>query len=381
MPSRKGQRQTGSQGLFNAEDNLESVYAKRALHQLYRGLYHQRIDGLTLNRFQSLTGLQLTTKEGDLKQSLPPITQFLNRVLALPIVEQNALFGHLELRISNQIEQAKDAGTYELGVETLTAAGLSVLSRSPIATHTNGATSYLVKIERQQKTRFRSLNQALLIASQQQGKFVQNRQSGRIAIAIPTNALVLETGDIVERINLIRPIGNEKLSRDRFLKSQWQPISQNTFEQHWQSEIDALPSLTIDHFALVTGLLLPIWERLDPENMKIWRLQTDQGERLLGRMVNADWGQQQIQPSSQTAEEIFISVYEQGQKINLTQRLSLKRSTIAHEKRIEILGFKGQDQFQTLKAKGAFAEVINYQLRAFIPINASTNLIIDQLRQ
>src|SRR3546814_5127457 len=31
----KGQRQTGGQGLFRAEDNLESAYAKAALRQLY----------------------------------------------------------------------------------------------------------------------------------------------------------------------------------------------------------------------------------------------------------------------------------------------------------------------------------------------------------
>ena len=91
----KGQRQTGSQGLFSAEDNLESVYAKAALRQLYEALYHQGLADCSLQRFQTLTGLTLMTSTGEMKRDLPPMSQFLNRVLALPIAEQNALFEHL----------------------------------------------------------------------------------------------------------------------------------------------------------------------------------------------------------------------------------------------------------------------------------------------
>jgi C-terminal domain on Strawberry notch homologue len=39
----KGQRQTGGQGLFRADDNLESVYARAALRQLYVLIYGGRV--------------------------------------------------------------------------------------------------------------------------------------------------------------------------------------------------------------------------------------------------------------------------------------------------------------------------------------------------
>ena len=44
----RGQRQTGGQGLFRADDNLESPYAKAALRQFYYLLYAGKIDGCSL---------------------------------------------------------------------------------------------------------------------------------------------------------------------------------------------------------------------------------------------------------------------------------------------------------------------------------------------
>ncbi len=80
----RGQRQTGGQGLFRPEDNLESVYARDALRQLYLLIVRGKIDGCSLQGFEDATGLTLTDDNG-IKDDLPPITTFLNRLLALTI--------------------------------------------------------------------------------------------------------------------------------------------------------------------------------------------------------------------------------------------------------------------------------------------------------
>jgi len=89
----KGQRQTGGQGLFRADDNLESVYGRAALRQLYALLYAGKVAGCPLQAFEEATGLRLTDSDGSLREELPPITTFLNRLLALTIDLQNTLFG------------------------------------------------------------------------------------------------------------------------------------------------------------------------------------------------------------------------------------------------------------------------------------------------
>ena len=52
----KGQRQTGGQGLFRADDNLESPYGRAALRQLYLLLFAGKVEGCSLEAFQAATG-------------------------------------------------------------------------------------------------------------------------------------------------------------------------------------------------------------------------------------------------------------------------------------------------------------------------------------
>ncbi|MGL4261992.1 MAG: strawberry notch-like NTP hydrolase domain-containing protein, partial [Afipia sp.] len=68
----KGQRQTGGQGLFRAEDNLESHYARDALRQLYVLLVTGKVAGCSLQAFEDATGLKLMDSSG-IKDDLPPI--------------------------------------------------------------------------------------------------------------------------------------------------------------------------------------------------------------------------------------------------------------------------------------------------------------------
>ena len=107
----RGQRQTGGQGLFRADDNLESPYAKAALRQFYQLLYAGKIDGCSLGKFPGATGLDLVDQDGSLREALPPITQFLNRILALRIAMQNLLFVAFEQLLDARIEAAVTAAS------------------------------------------------------------------------------------------------------------------------------------------------------------------------------------------------------------------------------------------------------------------------------
>src|SRR5258708_13792060 len=71
----RGQRQTGGQGLFRPEDNLESHYGRDALRQLYHLLVRGKVEGCSLTRFEAATGLTLLDADG-LNEKRPPITPF-----------------------------------------------------------------------------------------------------------------------------------------------------------------------------------------------------------------------------------------------------------------------------------------------------------------
>ncbi|HEV7340987.1 MAG TPA: strawberry notch C-terminal domain-containing protein, partial [Sphingopyxis sp.] len=148
----RGQRQTGGQNMFRPEDNLESFYARDALRQLYLLIVNAKVEGCSLLTFESATGLSLLDIDGCLREELPPITTFLNRMLALTIDLQNILFEAFEGLLVHRIEAAVAAGTYEIGLETLRAESFAVNARQTIYTHPGtGAATQLLTIERKER--------------------------------------------------------------------------------------------------------------------------------------------------------------------------------------------------------------------------------------
>ena len=116
----KGQRQTGSQGIFQAKDNLESSYAMDALRIFYEDLIRGKMEGFTTAEFEQQTGLSLTDdRTGGMVQSLPPIRQFLNRLLSLKIDLQNQVFDAFSERMDRVIQAHMDAGDLDQGLETV----------------------------------------------------------------------------------------------------------------------------------------------------------------------------------------------------------------------------------------------------------------------
>ncbi len=133
--------------MFRAEDNLESVYGRLALRQLYQLIYAGKVEACSLARFEAATGLNLTDRDGSLLEELPPITTFLNRILALPIALQNQLFEVFESLMETAIEGAMQSGTFDVGVETVQAESLVVQEEKVIATHhASGATTSLMTL-------------------------------------------------------------------------------------------------------------------------------------------------------------------------------------------------------------------------------------------
>ena len=103
-----------------------------------------------------------STRTARLREELPPITQFLNRILALRIDLQNTLFAAFEQLLDARIEAALAAGTYDVGVETLTAESFRVAERRTVYTHAaTGAETRCYRVLRKDRNRPLPLAEAL----------------------------------------------------------------------------------------------------------------------------------------------------------------------------------------------------------------------------
>lgn len=376
----RGQRQTGGNGIFEAKDNLESNYAEHALYELFRQIYQGRFYEVPLGTFEEMTGLSLTSHEGGMKIDLPPLRQFLNRLLALRIDMQNIIFERFELLLSQQIETAIAAGVYEMGVETLRAERFTVESQEAVYTHaqTGSVTNYL-KVERTQKNNIRTAEEMLEFATQYQGLLMINSKSGNAAVSIPTHSIYDSEGGVVPRVLLIRPQKETRVPIQDLESSTWQQVSIDAFAAAWSIEVDELPKFTTDYLHLMTGILLPIWKILPQHSSRVFRLQTSDGQKILGRVVNAHDIQtvrEQLGLRNQvlSPEELVSLVLNERYTQQLPGGVTLRRSFIAGEPRIELVN--AISLAERLLAVGCFTEIINWQKRLFIPVSDKAPAIL-----
>ena len=360
--------------LFRASDNLESVYAKAALRRLYIALWRGNIDGWSLERFEDATGLKLTW-EGSLKAELPPMPRFLNRLLALPIAEQNALFAELEDRIAAGIDQAMEAGTYEIGIETVRADSLATTGRETLYEHPGtGAATELVEIVRRDRMKPTSADTALAIGGQPDRGPVSmiNARSNRAAVMLPAPSRMFDDGGVQERVRLLRPTACDPMAKAELDASNWRKAAEADWRSLWDDEIARLPSHRESRFWLATGLLLPVWDRLPAENMRVRRLQTDDGETLIGRVLDAE----QVRAvrsafglaagPAMTGAEAFEAVMGRGAALALANGWRLTRRLIMGAYRVEIEGPADSDT-ALLRRMGCTIEIMSWRTRIFAP--------------
>jgi len=379
----KGQRQTGGQGLFRADDNLESVYGRAALRQLYVLLYSAKVDGCSLQAFEDATGLRLTDGDGSLREELPPITTFLNRLLALTIDLQNVLFGVFEELLRAKIEGAIASSTYDLGVETVTAESLRITDRRTIYVHPgSGAETQVFSVARRDRNRPLGLAEALDRAGDPRATLLVNRQSGRAAVQVPAPSLMLDDGEVERRVRLLRPMERTAVPLAAMAQTHWREADRDAFAAAWDAELADLPEFTDSRIHIVTGLLLPIWKRLPDEGCRVYRLQTDEGERVIGRLVSPAWVAQAVATDAPiiSPADAWAAVLDGRTVLELADGLQLRRAKIMGAFRVELSGFS-DGMVDRLKAMGLTSEIIAWKLRLFVPTGATGPAILGTLME
>jgi P-loop containing NTP hydrolase pore-1/C-terminal domain on Strawberry notch homologue len=376
----RGQRQTGGQGLFRPEDNLESPYARDALRQLYRRLYRGDVVGCSLGAFEDATGLSLTDDNG-LKDELPPITTFLNRLLALTIDMQAVLFSAFEELLDARIEGAITAGVYDLGLETLRAESFRVVYARVIYTHPgSGTESQLLTIAEKRRNMPTSLADALDWRDDPKARFLVNSRSGRAAVQVPATSLMLDDGTVEPRLRLIRPMEASTLPAKIMEDTHWLEADRAAFAAAWTAELAEVPEFSESTLHIVAGLLLPIWKQLPQDETRVYRLQTDDGQRIIGRRVSPAWVATTLATDAPTltAAQVHALVLEGKTVVRLAEGMELHRSRVMGVNRIELSGFTEAAK-DRLKADGFFSEIISWKLRLFCPTDASGIAVLERL--
>ena len=356
--------------MFRASDNLESPIARASLRSLYGDIVRGEAEAITLETFCDWTGLTLVSKEGQMLEELPPIQRFLNRVLALPIAMQNAVFSALMEKIDLATARARDAGRLDVGLETLrgdriTAGAPQELRRCEIT----GAITSLVPIRVEQR---RSYPSAAAVLEQHPSLTpMQNAASEAVALISPRPRQVFEDdGGVGFERRLIRPTGSGFMIEAQFARSNWENVDCATFATLWDEQVADLPDMEVRELHLLTGLILPIWKQIPGQNTRIYRVQPESGPALLGRALDAEQAAtlrgRFMDLNAATPTEMLAVVMSTDRAVELGMGLSLKQRRVAGQKRLELTG-AGTAEMAWLKSLGCFTEIHQYQLRLFVP--------------
>src|SRR5205823_9365627 len=154
-------------------------------------------------------------------------------------------------------------------------------------------------------------------------------------------------------------------------ESHWVEVDRDRFSAAWQAELAEVPELTERTIHVVAGLLLPIWKRLPNESTRVYRLQTDAGERIIGRKVSAAWVANVLaaDASRLATDTAFAALMEGRTVLDLAEGLQLRRVRVMGAYRIELSGFNDSMR-DRLRAYGLFSEIISWKLRMFVPTDA-----------
>lgn len=379
----RGQRQTGGQNLFDPADNLEGSYAREALTQWYHLLFHGKLASVGLAEFVAMTGLKLLDKEsGELLERLPPIQRWLNRLLALRIGVQNAIFGEYLALIQARVDAAREAGTLDVGIETILAERVIVLDEQVIRRDAQtGAETRLCRVELHQRRRPMSWTRLQSLAEASAGACpMMNGRSGRVALLVPSYSVMDDEGRAIPTCQLIRPCGQERLRVNALEESHWAEVDWAAFEALWAAEVEAAAGrMEVSTVTIATGVLLPVWHKLPANSVEVWRLSDAAGNTLLGRIVPAaaiaELAASMGAAVPLTAREIVAgAAAPAGTPLAALSPATLVERLVNGSKRLEVKNYP-PGRLEWLKARGCFTEIIAYTTRVFVPVDAAEAVV------
>ena len=381
----QGDRSAQNKGLFNEGDNLEGRQSQIAVNRLIPMLSKDILEAMNIK--------PQTDRRG--RPEEVPVSQFLNRVLALDIDVQRHVFG-LFGRIQNEeIEKARANGTLDTGTRTLRADSL-VVAEDSIVYKNGGIETRYVKLDagyKQSPRAFGSRAESGFIGYYNQR--TANGGKGRVVqVYEKASETDPRTGEILKTYSLrgVNPsfsatINERTLNNsDRYAK-----LSKTDAEKLWNDESRELPRMRHETRHLLSGAILPIYNSVEmgEGGGTVLKANLDDGRSVLGLAVS----DQRIGPTlrnlaampdnsaprregaatSFAPEDIIDDVMENGTEYRLQNGWRIKRSRVLGGNRVELVG-PDFTQERAVMMWGVIKDIINSKPRYFIPTGRTQTL-------
>lgn len=385
----KGDRGAADSGDL-AKYNFETEEGRASLQYLFRAIMrNEAVPGLddakaTLRDMgllqTSQDGLESVKKEDETN-----VPRFLNRVLALDVDRQNAIFDYFAGVFDRTVLTAKLNGTFDEGVTDIKALCVRFAQQPRvIATdEVTGATTthYLLDIDRAIKTC--PFEEAEAERAMKGGSYRVHAKKGHVVLAIPSRQHTdVDTGKTYKTFTLWRPEGARfEYRKEAELKGKFEFVSVQEAREQWEMVHADLPKMETTRTHIIGGAILPLWQRLKSEQeakLRVVRVTTETGQRIVGAQIPATLVGPVLRAIGvsrdlKTPAEIFDALLE-GDRIQLVTGLYLFRRLLRGNLFIELGGNVRYADYSLIREMGLFSEYQSYQHHFFIPTEPETGV-------
>jgi len=383
----KGDRGAADNGDL-AKYNFETEEGRAALSLLLRLIMKgENVPGLD-NPRQTLRdiGLLIRNRDGieDIrKEDEYNVPRFLNRVLALEVEQQNALFDYFADLFDQTVRYARANGTFDEGVTDIRALAIRMAQR-PSVVYTDeitGAqtTHYTLEIDLPSKAvSFRKAEEA---RQRKGGAFLRHRKSGHFILGIESGRHTdPATGKSYRTYAVWKPeAARTAYIHDDKLSEKYKAVTPEKARVWWTEKHATVPAIETVETHIIGGAIIPLWQRLKTQEetrLRVVRVTTDDGQRIVGiqippERVGAVLHALGTVRDLREPDAIFSAVLDEGEEITLVSNLKLRRGLIHREPVIELCG-ADPHKFPELRELGLTSEQISWKQRFFIPTDETT---------
>lgn len=351
-----------------AKYNFETIYGKAAIKAV--------VDAMNRNEAETLQMMGLATEQAEAKADQIPVTQFLNRLMSLPLERQNRTFDRFMDAFAEAIDNAKKNGMFDAGAEKILADRLEMAAEPTVirTDETTGARTVHYEINALQK-RDRYTWEEATEAVRKDHRLMRQKTSGRlVAVARePYNSKTAVDGTIVGVHRYLAASGGGAMEATDFDKFEAVPADKAA-RATWDEQFQAAGPHRVEHVHLIGGSVLPIYDRLGDGNkpLKVEIAAMPDGERILGVRIQHTRIKQVLRSLghgvSVTPTDVLAGVLG-GETYELAGGVKLKKLVRAGQDRIEVAipSSLTTRVWNLIQPHGGFNENIQYVFRYFLP--------------
>jgi hypothetical protein len=306
------------------------------------------------------------------------VPRFLNRLLALDVARQNALFDFYSTIFDLTVLTAKQQGTFDEGVADIHAEAVR-LAEAPHVLATDKVTGaqtilYMLDVDRRLNvcpfTEADEARQKLKDAC-----YYRHVKTGKAVMAVPSRTHTdPDSGRVYRTFALWKPEGKRHQYRDQYeIEKSYKLIDEMEAQSLWEAQFEEVPKIETTRMAIIGGSVLPLWGRLRAEadsRLRVVRVTATSGQRIVGVQIESKSLNRTLQAvgvssNTRTPEEVFDTLMG-GKRVNLVSGVYLFRVKVHREDRIEVGGVSYGD-YGLLEREGIIKEKLGYTYHLFVP--------------